>query len=186
MRPTVAPSRDQTELTSIVGTSGLQLNSGFGQKSLGKLSEIKARSAEQDCSLCRLVWTAVERYSQQVALNPEKNVTFSAGAESESTFGQGVESGSELERSEEKYEEPDVDPASDCFMVWDVDGRQARGGRTVTGEEEDTQYSNVSRRIRFWWKAAGWQGPRVLHPVCTTPGPHGPECGWERVPAWRD
>lgn len=100
------------------------------------------------------MWTAVERYSHQVSSNSENNVASNGGAESESNFGQGVDSGSEDEPSEAKVNEPDVDPASDCFMVWEVDGRQARGSRTgtTTGEEEDTQYSNVSRRIRFWWK----------------------------------
>lgn len=121
---------------------------------MGKLSEIKARSTEQGCSLCRLVWTAVERYSQQVALNSENNGASGANAESESNFGQEVDNTNDFERNGKKINEPDVDPDSNCFMVWEVDGRQARGRRTstFTGEEEDTQYSNVSRRIRFWWR----------------------------------
>lgn len=46
-----------------------------------------------------------------------------------------------------------VDQQSDCFMEWEVDGRQARrrGHAAGTGEDEEIRYSNVSRRIRFWW-----------------------------------
>lgn len=96
----------------------------------------------------------MERYSQQVALISENNGASGASAESGSNFGQEVDNTSDFERPGEKGNEPDVDPDSNCFMVWEVDGRQARGRRTstFTVEEEDTQYSNVSRRIRFWWK----------------------------------
>ncbi|KAK7733322.1 hypothetical protein SLS53_008219 [Cytospora paraplurivora] len=41
-----------------------------------------------------------------------------------------------------------------CFMEWEVDGRQSRrkaGGTTAGEEDERVRYSNLSRRIRFWW-----------------------------------
>lgn len=44
-----------------------------------------------------------------------------------------------------------VDQDSDCLMEWEVDGRQARRGHTAGTGEEEIRYSNVSRRIRFWW-----------------------------------
>lgn len=126
---------------SIDAPSRLQLNSGFGQKSLGTLSQIKKRSTEQGCSLCKLVWTAIERYSAKVAVNLEKSNAYSTAAGSERNLGQGINSGSEFEQLEDKGEEPDVEPESTCSMVWEVDGRQARGRRTgaTSGEEEDIQ-----------------------------------------------
>lgn len=154
LRPTAARSRDQPEFMGIDAPSGLQLNSGFGQKSLGTLSQIKRRCTEQGCPLCKLVWTAIERYSAKAAVKSEKNNASNAGAGSGSNLAQGISSGSEFGQPEEKNDEPDVNLSSECSMVWEVDGRQARGRRTGTtsGEEEDIQYSNVSRRIRFWWE----------------------------------
>lgn len=52
----------------------------------------------------------------------------------------------------QKKWEPDVDLESECFMVWEVDGRQARNRSQDESLFVDRlQYSNVSRRIRFWW-----------------------------------
>lgn len=58
-----------------------------------------------------------------------------------------------VHRAIKKYSGQSVEQDSECFMQWEVDGREAKLGTDGAAPHgrEGTIYSNVSRRIRFWW-----------------------------------
>lgn len=109
---------------------------------MGTLSEIRKRSEEKDCSLCKLVWGAIKLYSNGIA-----------DFDSEGSVDQGTEDDVDSEGAARRDGVQNAALNSQCFMVWELDGRQAIDESMDTGpsEDNDTRYSNVSRRIRFWW-----------------------------------
>lgn len=57
-----------------------------------------------------------------------------------------------------RYSGENVDDSSECFMVWEVDGRQAArqpglAPKHNVNDKDDTNMSlsNVSRRLKIWW-----------------------------------